>query len=114
MKVRQEAIVLGGQIRLLTLSKNYELTNFDQPYFNKNFFDWLAVFCFELAEKRSYRFSVNYLVDMRHPGVIKMETRIKQVLEKRPILTFFPVIHDGDTKKSSGTRKMKSDDSPNY
>ena len=53
-------------------------------------------------------------MNMRHPGVIKMEARIKQILEKRPILTFFPVIHDGDTKKSSGTREIKSDDNPNY
>ena len=96
--MRQEAIVLGGQIQFLTSRKNDELTNFDKPYFNKKNFNWLAIFFFEFAEKKCFRFLANYLVDMHHPWVNEMETQIKQILEKRPNLTIFPVIHDGDTE----------------
>ena len=44
MEVRKEHTACGGQILLLTSTKNNELTNFYQPYLDNQFIN--CVFCF--------------------------------------------------------------------
>ena len=64
MKVRQEDIASGGQIRHLTSTKKPELADFNKSYFDNYFINQYVFFCFNFIGIGSIRLSENYFPKM--------------------------------------------------